>query len=85
MKENKQKETLLKEKEEEVYKYKHSRPPLNLNTWKFSNHVIEEFSAPPGDKTHLFRKEKKPTYLINEPFRRPKRDGDHFQKGVKLI
>ena len=54
-------EKLLRKTEDNFFAYKHSKPPLELNTWKFSNHEIKIFSTPPLDKVHSFRVEK---YII---------------------
>ena len=78
IKENNNREKTLRKKEEELWEYRHSKPPLNINPWKPANHVITEFSVPPGDKIHSFRVEKKKPFLIQEPFRIPKKDGDYF-------
>lgn len=75
----------LREKEEEIYKFKHSKPGVQLNNWKPFNHIIEEFSRPPGDKIHSYRQERKKKFLVENPFRRPKINGDYFEKYVKLI
>ena len=60
MKENNNREKTLRKKEEELWEYRHSKPPLNINPWKPANHVITEFSVPPGDKIHSF------TLLLSE-------------------
>ena len=68
-----------KTKEEELLEYRHSKPPLCLNPWKPANHVITEFSILPADKVHSFIVEKKnKNFLVQEPFRIPKKDGDYF-------
>jgi hypothetical protein len=85
VKDNEFREKLIKEKEEEMYKYKHSKPPVQLNSWKCSSHIIEEFSRPPGDKIHSFKKEKKKKFLNNNAFKVPKKEGEYFEKEVKLI
>ncbi len=83
--ENEIRERKLKEKEEEIEDYKYSKPPVNYNKWKFSNHIVEEFSKVPADEIHSFKKHPKPKYLIKEPFRKPKDFGDYFDKSVKLL
>jgi hypothetical protein len=85
VKENEVKEQKLKDREHEIDSIRHSKPLPEYNPWKFSNHIIKEFSVAPADKVHSFKKEKKPKFLITDPFRRPKRDGDYIEKGVKLI
>lgn len=51
---NKKKEEEMKKKEKNFFTYLHSKPPLILNDWKFSNHIIEEFSTPKLDKIYSF-------------------------------
>lgn len=84
--ENDKKEEILRQNEENLYKYYHSKPPLVLNKWKYANHVIEEFSTPPADLVHAFKKEvpKKPSYMT-DPFRRPSDYGDYFDKHIGIL
>ena len=80
------KEQKQKMEEEELYVFKHSKPPLNLNPWKFSNHVIEEFSRPKADEIYGYREKKKVKYAYTvEPFRRPKEKGDLFDKHIGIL
>ena len=84
--ENDKREQKQKSDEEKLYNYKHSKPPLNLNPWKFSNHVIEEFSRPKGDEVYGYREQKKTKYAYTvEPFRRPKEQGDLFDKHIGIL
>ena len=84
--ENDKNEKQRRDEEERLYRYKHSKPPLQLNSWKFSNHVIEEFSRPKADEIHGFREKIKPKYAYNaEPFRRPKEQGDYFDKHIGIL
>jgi hypothetical protein len=83
--ENTKKEETLKKKEHDLEVYKHSKKTIEYNPWKNSCHIIEEFSRPPGDKVVSYRKEHKRKFLIQEPFKRPKKDGEYFEKKVKLI
>ena len=86
MKDNEEKERIMKEKNDFIYKYYHSKPPLECNSWKFSNHIIKEFSVFPGDKVYSFAKpmDPQPKYMT-KPFRRPKIYGDYFDKNVFFI
>ena len=86
IKDNQKIQRQMAKTEEEVYKYYHNKPPLRLNPWKFSNHIIKEFSIYPGDQIHSFRKEKpiKPSYMV-EPFRRPKDNGDYFDPHIGIL
>ena len=84
--ENDKREQKIKNYEEQIYIYKHSKPPLNLNSWKFSNHVIEEFSRPKADDVHGFREKIKTKYQYTvEPFRRPKEKGDYLDKNIGIL
>lgn len=85
VKQNSDLERRMKETEKNIWDYNHSKPPLDLNKWKSSNHIITEFSVPPGDKVHSFRVEKKKQFLIQEPYRIPKKDGDYFEPRIKII
>ena len=80
---NKQMENNLRTNEDNFFKYMHSKPPLELNKWKFSNHIINEFSTPRLDKVYSFRVDKSPPpKYMTKPFRRPKIDGDYFDKCI---
>ena len=83
LKDNEKREKICKEKEEFIRNYCHSKPPIECNTWKYSNHIIKEFSRPPVDKVHSFaiRNTAKPKYMT-KPFRRPKDNGDYFDKNI---
>ena len=77
---NKEKEKLLLEKEEDIYNFKRSKHDLDLNKWKYNNHYGKDFEKMKIDKVHYFKKDTKPNYLLKDPFRIPKRDGDYFEK-----
>ena len=81
IKDNDEKEKKIKEKEDYIYKYFHSKPPVEYNSWKFSNHIIKEFCKTPVDNVHSFAHpmEPKPKYMV-KPFRRPKENGDYFEQ-----
>jgi hypothetical protein len=83
IKDNKENEKIMNEKEEYIYKYYHSKPYFEKNHWKFSNHIIKEFSIPPLDKIHINKPEikKNPEYKT-KPFRPPKIYGDYFDKNI---
>ncbi len=82
---NKIRETKLLSKEEEIEKFRVSKPTPQFNPWKFSNHIIEEFSKFPADKIHSYKKYPKEKFLITEPFRIPKKEGDYFESKLKII
>ena len=75
---NKRREKILRERDEYVYKYRHNKPFYPDNPWKFSNHIINPFMNVPADKIHSFRVERKKKFLVTDPFRIPKKDGDYF-------
>ena len=86
IKENKKVENALITNENNFFSYLHSKPPLELNKWKFSNHIINEFSIPKLDKVYSFRVDKQPTpKYMTKPFRRPKIDGDYFDKHIGIL
>ena len=84
--ENKNKENILRKKDNNINKYLHSKPPLILNGWKYSNHIKEYFSISPLDKIYSFRIDTRPepTYMT-KPFRRPKDYGDYFDKHIGIL
>ena len=84
--ENKKIEKALIENENNFFEYLHSKPPLELNKWKFSNHIIKQFSVPELDKIYSFKADKqpKPKY-ITKPFRRPRIYGDYFDKKIGIL
>ena len=80
------KEQKQKMKEEQLYAFKHSKPPVDLNPWKFSNHVIEEFSRPKVDEIYGYKEKKKTKYAYTvDPFRRPKEQGDLFDRHIGIL
>ena len=84
--ENDKREQKMKDDEEKLYIYKHSKPPIQFNSWKFSNHVIEEFNRPKADEIHGFREKEKTKYKFTvDPFRRPKEKGDYFDKHIGIL
>ena len=84
--ENKKVENALITNENNFFNYLHSKPPLDLNKWKFSNHIIKQFSVPELDKIYSFRTDKppKPKYMT-KPFGRPKIYGDYFDKNIGIL
>ena len=83
IKDNEKREKIFEEKDYDVYKYLHSRPPVEYNPWKFSNHIIKEFNKIPIDNVHFFTNEFKPKPKnMAIPFRRPKIYGDYFSQNL---
>ena len=52
---NTKRENSLRQKEKDLWEYLHSKPPLNLNQRKPSNHIKTEFIIPSQDYAHSFR------------------------------
>jgi hypothetical protein len=73
---------MKKQSEEEFERLRHSKPPLNLNKWKTAIHQAGEFGIYEIDKVHSFRISKPKKFLVTEPFKRPKIDGECFGKLV---
>ena len=83
IKDNEEKEKKLKEKDNFIFKYLHSKPPVEYNPWKFSNHIIKHFSIAPVDNVYSFSNEFKPKPKnMLKPFRRPKDYGDYFDTNI---
>ena len=84
--ENKNKEKILRRNETNIFRFMHSKPPIILNKWKYSNHVKDYFSVPPLDKIYSFKEDTRPepTYKVR-PFRRPKDHGDYFDKHIGIL
>ncbi len=68
-KQNSKREKILRDKEELLWKYKHSKPPIFINPWKATNHQNEYFNFVPFDKVYSFNVEKKQKNLLHSsPF-----------------
>ena len=85
VKDNKNREELMLNQENEIEKIRKSKPNPIMNPWKYSNHTIGEFSICPIDKVHSYEKEKKAKNLIDKPFRIPSNYGDYFEKDLKIL
>jgi len=77
---NKKKEELIKQKEQDIENYKKSRPSPVLNKWKFNDFYSKEFEKLKVDDAYYFKQDPKPNYFIKQPFKIPKKDGDYFEK-----
>ena len=74
------------DKERQIFDYMHSKRIIKKNPWKYSNHIIEEFSRPKIDEIYKPRVEIKRKYdYTTEPFYRPKEKGDYFDKHIGII
>lgn len=69
-----------KKLEEEVYNYKHSKPPIELNNWKYSKEIGDYFSTPKIDKVYAFKIPLKSEFKNKKPFLVTKQHGDYFNK-----
>jgi hypothetical protein len=86
MNNNKKMENDLRNNENNFFIYTHSKPPLELNKWKFSNHIIKQFSVPELDKIYSFKTDAPPEpKYMTKPFRRPKIYGDFFDKKIGIL
>ena len=87
VKDNLKREEDIKKKEEELYKIQHSkRPPKEYKDWKYSNHIMEEFSKFKVDDVLSYKLEKKPKkFISDEPWRIPNKDGIFFDKDIHLL
>lgn len=91
-KENEHRINELRTKEETIWKLFHSprRPPIEWNNWKPTVNRIEEFMKVEPDKIQKNSKEEekikqikdKKEYLIQAPWRIPKKDGTYFDKTI---
>jgi hypothetical protein len=77
---NEKKTKVLISKENVIEEYRRSKPLPYINPWKNSNHIIGEFSTPPADQVHSFKKEKLKNFLLKDPFYRPSDYGKYFEK-----
>lgn len=54
--------------------------------WRNGLHVIGEFGPPMFDRYHLYDEPIKRKYkLVQPPFRRPKDEGDYFDKDIHIL
>ena len=84
---NKKMEDKLKKEEEILYEkwLKNSKKEKKSKSfWKSGLHVMENFGPPLIEKVHKF-KAKPIVFYERPPFKRPKEDGDYFDKEIKLI
>ena len=83
---NLKKEKQLKDYEDSIWKYKHSKPPIFINPWKATNHENEYFSFVPIDKIYSFKIEKKEKNLLHSsPFLPQRKIGDYFYERTNKI
>lgn len=77
---NQNREKSAKRWEDEIDKYKHSKPPVICNPWKYTHQIGDYFSSPKADKVHMFSKPLKEKLANPRPFLRTKVEGDYFNK-----
>ena len=77
----KKEEEILKEK---FYQNNKSKEKRSKSFWKSGLHVMENFGPFLIDKVHKFKVKPIITYE-RPPFKRPKEDGDYFDKDLHLI
>jgi len=84
---NKKMEDKLKNEEKKLYENwldHKNREKRAKSFWKSGLHVMENFGPLLIDKVHKFKVKPIVTYE-RPPFKRPKEDGDYFDKNVLLI
>ena len=83
---NKKTEDKLKKEEKILYEkwLDHKNRERSKSFWKSGLHVMENFGPFIIDKVHKFKVKPIITYE-RPPFKRPKEDGDYFDKDLHLI
>ena len=84
---NKKMEDKLKNEEKKLYENwldHKNREKRAKSFWKSGLHVMENFGPFIIDKVHKFKVKPIITYE-RPPFKRPKEDGDYFDKNILLI
>ena len=85
---NKKKEDILRNKEKLVYDeiIDHKTPKNTRPLWKSGLHVMEHFGPPLVDKVYKFKAPPIIKHDVNQPpFRRPKAEGDYFDKDIHIL
>ena len=85
---NQEREKQLRKNEQLLYDEMHShKRPQNMRPfWRSGLHVMEHFGPPLIDKCYKFRSPPIIKYDVNQPpFRRPKEDGDYFDKDIRPL
>ena len=78
----------LRKKEKLLYEeiIDHKTPKNERPFWKSGLHVMEHFGPPLIDKCYKFKVLPILKYDLNQPpFRRPKNEGDYFDKDIHLL
>ena len=82
---NQEREKILRKNEQLLYDeiHSHKSPKESRHFWRSGMHVMEHFGPPLIDKCYKFRAPPIIKYEVNQPpFRRPKDDGDYFDKDI---
>ena len=82
---NQEREKILRKNEQLLYDEMHSHKSHkdSKRFWRSGMHVMEHFGPPLIDKCYKFRAPPIIKYDVNQPpFRRPKDDGDYFDKDI---
>lgn len=85
---NIRRENILRKKEKLLYEeiIDHKTPKNDRSFWKSGLHVMEHFGPPLIDKCYKFKAPPILKYDLNQPpFRRPKIDGDYFDKDIHRL
>jgi len=85
---NIQREKNLRKREERLYDEVHDHKTAKSVKpfWKSGLHVMEHFGPPLIDKIHKFKAPPIIKYDLNQPpFRRPRAEGDYFDKNIHLL
>jgi hypothetical protein len=78
----------LRKKEKLLYEeiIDHKTPKNERPFWKSGLHVMEHFGPPLIDKCYKFKAPPILKYDLNQPpFRRPKKEGDYFDKDIHRL
>lgn len=89
-KDNQQREEYFKMKEKELWDIKHSKQSVELKKdnsrrWIYTNKSTGEFNPLSIDSAICIKKPPRPKYVIKVPYLIPKKDGDYFEKKLKLL
>ena len=85
---NIEKEKILMKREQKLYDEVHDykTPKSKKPFWKSGLHIMEHFGPPLIDKVHKYKAPPIIKYdLVQPPFRRPRIEGDYFDKDIRLL
>ena len=61
------------------------QPPNKAKDWRYTFKPDSKFSKPHPSRFHFFKKRKLSHFLQEDPFRRTKKMGKEFSKGIASI